>query len=340
VLPYETSRPGDSDPGYRIYPPAEHMARGLHDFLTEAEVTLPQLERRITSDPPDLILFDRLAFAGSILARKLGIASVQMWPMMVAGPHWSWVNQSDLEHPLFLSYTTRVEKFLANLGLPFPPEEFLTPPVRRQLAFVPRAFQINADQLDETYSFVGPCLDHRPMQTGWNPREGGRVLLISLGSLDNCHPAFYRACFEAFGGTDWHVVMPVGSRFDQEELGAIPANFEIAPSFPQLEVLKHAKVFVSHAGLGGLLEALHAGVAQVSLPRTREQQANAARLAELGAGRVATIDGIAEAVASVAVDVLMAQRIAALREDLIHGGGAARAADVIEQCLLLEGLTR
>jgi len=25
---------------------------------------------------------------------------------------------------------------------------------------------------------------------------------------------------------------------------------------PQLEVLKHAKVFVSHAGLGGVLEAL------------------------------------------------------------------------------------
>jgi MGT family glycosyltransferase len=341
VLPYESSRPNDSDPAYRIYPPGEHMARGLHDFLTEAELTLPQLEQAILHDPPDLVLFDRLAFQGSILARKLGIPAVQMWPMMVAGPLWSWVNQQDLEHPLFLSYTIRLEKFLANQGLPITPEEFLTPPVRRHLVFVPRAFQINGDLFDESYSFVGPCLGDRPMQTVWEPRPGKDVLLITLGSLDNCHPDFYRGCFDAFAGTAWHVVMPIGSRFDPRLLGRVPANFEIAPTFPQLEVLRDAKVFVSHAGLGGVLEALHAGVPQVALPRTREQQANARRLAELGIGlHPAGLDGLREAVAQAAADALMAHRISALRDEVARTGGAARAADVIEDCLLLEGLPR
>lgn len=340
ALPYESTRPNDSDPGYRIYPPGEHMARGLHDFLTEVELALPQLEERFEDDLPDLILFDRLAFAGSVLARKLGVPAVQLWPMMVSGPHWSWVRESDLEHPLFLSYTTRVEKFLANQGFPLAPEEFLAPPVRGHIAFVPRAFQINADRLDETYSFVGPCLEHRPMQTDWTPPPGKEVLLITLGSLDNCHPDFYRACFTAFGGSRWHVVMPIGSRFDPTVLGPIPPNFAVAPAFPQLEVLKHAKVFVSHAGLGGVLEALSAGVPQVALPRTREQQANAQRLTELGIGATATIGDLAKTVADVSTDPLMAQRIAALRDELGQAGGAAKAADVIEECLLIGGFTK
>jgi MGT family glycosyltransferase len=339
VLPYESSRPNDSDPAYRIYPPGEHMARGLHDFLTEAELTLPQLEEAIADDPPDLLLFDRLAFAGSILARKLGIPAVQMWPMMVSGPLWSWVNQSDLEHPIFLSYTRRVEKFLADQGLPIAPEEFLTPPVIRHLAFVPRAFQINGEHFDESYSFIGPCVGNRPIQTQWKP-PGKDVLLITLGSLDNCHPDFYRECLRAFADTAWHVVMPIGSRFDPAQLGPVPVNFEIAPSFPQLEVLRHAKVFASHAGLGGVLEALHAGVPQVALPRTREQQANAHRLAELGIGVVSTLDHLPGAVAAVAADPLMAQRISTLKHEVSQAGGAASAADVIENCLLIEGLAK
>ncbi|MFC7472598.1 hypothetical protein ACFQVA_41815 [Actinomadura keratinilytica] len=41
--------------------------------------------------------------------------------------------------------------------------------------------------------------------------------------------------------------LAVGDHVDPAGLGEVPANFEIRRHVPQLDVLRHAKVFLTHA---------------------------------------------------------------------------------------------
>jgi MGT family glycosyltransferase len=134
------------------------------------------------------------------------------------------------------------------------------------------------------------------------------------------------------------VVLNIGARFDPAILGPAPANVELHRFVPQLRVLAHARAFVSHGGMNGIMEALNAGVPQVAIPFTPEQQANAVRLVQLGIGARRSLDGLTpqtlrQAVERLGTDETMSTRIAAARRELATTGGPARAADVIEACL-------
>lgn len=327
VAPYQSSRPSDSDPGYRL---PDSMAGSLLSFLTEAELTLSQLEESVLGHRPDLVVFDRAAFAGGIFARKHRIPALQLWPMLVPRRPPA----IDPDEPGWVTYQVRLEKFLANQGVT---ADLLAPDVLLHVAFLPRAFQPDASRFGPEYEFVGPCLGARP--DSWVPPPGpGEILLITLGSLNNMHLDFYQLCFEAFEGTGWHVVLPVGRRLSVDQLGPTPPNFEVVASVAQLEVLRHAKAFVSHAGLGGVLEAVSAGVPQVAIPRTTEQSTNAARVVDLGVGASLAPDsltpaGLREVVEQVVADPAIAASVADLRRECIASGGTIRAADVIEKCL-------
>ncbi|MFI5934051.1 nucleotide disphospho-sugar-binding domain-containing protein [Actinoplanes sp. NPDC051494] len=157
---------------------------------------------------------------------------------------------------------------------------------------------------------------------------------MSLGTVLSNRPDFHRLCVEAFTGTDWHVVVSAGDRADLGDL-VVPPNVEFGRSFPQRQVLRHAAVFVSHAGMNSLMEALAERVPVVALPLTPEQALNAARLAEVGAGRVAdiatlTAGHLRELVERTAADPGVAQVLDQRFGPRTSTGGARLAADVVE----------
>ena len=103
-------------------------------------------------------------------------------------------------------------------------------------------------------------------------------------------------------------------------------------------MLAHARVFVSHGGLGGVMEGVQAGVPQVAVARTLEQDINAARVAETGIGAALRLDGLTPdllraTVNRVSADPAIAAGVAAMRAEVLAAGGAARAADLVESCL-------
>jgi MGT family glycosyltransferase len=343
VVRYRSTRPADGDPGIQAPDPTGYLSESLLGFLTEAEVTLAQLEPVFLADPPDLVVFDRMAFAGRIFAAKLGLPTVQSWAVLVSNEHWSLgqlMAPSALDDPGFAEYLERLDAFLTGHGLSMTPEEFLSPGMLRDVAYFPRAFQYRGDVFGDHYCFAGPYIRRRPdTGAGWVPPAGARpVVMVTLGTIYNRDLDFYRTCFAAFADSPWHVVIAVGERVEPADLGPAPANVEVHQVVPQLDVLAHATVFVSHAGMGGIMEALHFGVPIVGVPHTLEQEANAARLAELGIGvRIPgaelTAMRLREAVDLVAKDQAMAQRIRWMQHEIRAAGGPARAADAIEACL-------
>ena len=60
--------------------------------------------------------------ANSALCRQL-----QLWPMMLSGPQWTWVREEDLSHPTMAGYLAYLDLFLASEGLQIDPASFLTP---------------------------------------------------------------------------------------------------------------------------------------------------------------------------------------------------------------------
>jgi MGT family glycosyltransferase len=126
-------------------------------------------------------------------------------------------------------------------------------------------------------------------------------------------------------------LVSIGDRLDAAALGTLPSNAIVRRSVPQLAVLEQALLFVTHAGMNSASEALWFGVPMLLHPQTADQPMVAARLAELGAGRILRRSSV-QRIAAEAERVLAgdyAHRSRELGATLRACGGPPRAADVI-----------
>ncbi|MFE9631506.1 macrolide-inactivating glycosyltransferase [Streptomyces sp. NPDC006463] len=317
----------------------------LEPFLNDAVQALPQLAAAFEGDEPDLVIHDITAYPAPVLAHRWGVPAVSLSPNMVA---WEGYEE-EVAAPMFAelkasergqAYYARFAAWLTENGLGDQVDSFQARP-RRGLVLIPRALQPNADRVDESvHTFVGACQGDRAATQGrWQRPEsaGGRkVLLVSLGSAFTKQPAFYRACMDAFGDlSDWYVVLQIGKFTDEADLGAIPANVEVHRWVPQLDILRQADAFITHAGAGGSQEGLATGTPMVAVPQAVDQFANADMLAALGVARHVPMDRadattLREAVLGLLADPEVARRAEAVRAQMATEGGTRRAADLIE----------
>ncbi|BBG05604.1 MULTISPECIES: macrolide family glycosyltransferase [Pseudonocardia] len=315
-----------------------HLVRAMGYLLEETRMLVPLLARH---PAPDLVLHDGvLAIWGRVLAQRWTVPSVEVWPNLVSNRHWSMNRYSKVNPlgPRFLAMMMKYALYLRGEGIRDIREFFEGGAATQRLVTVPRAFQY-AGETFENFRFVGPVLGDRAAETeGWTPPEDGRpVLLASLGSAYNRRPDLYRTILSATAGRGWHVVLSIGE-VDPAELGPLPADVEVHRRVPQVSVLRHATVFVTHAGMGGTMEGLAAGVPLVALPQMAEQRANADRIAELGLGRAldpatVTADQLWAAVRETAADPGIRERLNRMAGEIAAAGGASAAADEIERAL-------
>ncbi|NIH87815.1 macrolide family glycosyltransferase [Amycolatopsis granulosa] len=320
--------PGVRDGG----PPPEDLMAGVEVYHREAQAALPVLEAAIAGDLPDVIVYDFVAFAGKVLALKLGVPMVQLSPTHALFPGWEQVAfgvPSLSELPVY----QRFQRFLDTHGLGCSVEQFQAT-ADPKVVFVPRAFQMSPELLGPEHTFTGPALGDRSFQGRWRAPGGKPVLLVSLGSCFTDQPGFFRTCLDMAAGLGWHTVMAIGRHVDPATLGPVPDDVEIAAMVPQLDVLAMASAFVTHAGMGSVLEALYHGVPMVAVPQMAEQRLNAARLTELGLGVTldradVTVQALHNAVLRVSSDAGIAENVRGMREIVRTCGGAAEAADVV-----------
>jgi MGT family glycosyltransferase len=204
------------------------------------------------------------------------------------------------------------------------------------IVYTSRAFQPCADTFDARYQFVGPSTVLRPDAPDfpWDRLRHPSPIFVSLGTLFNAAPAFYRACFDAFGGEDLQVVMAAGANVSAESLGTPPSNFIVLPRVPQLDVLQRASAFVTHGGMNSTSESLYFGVPMVVVPQMGEQAIVGRRVEELGAGLYVDPARASAPVLRAAVRRLLAEdafrRAAATIGDSFRAaGGVVRAADAV-----------
>ena len=322
-------------------PPQMHgreFTRAMGLLLDETTAMVPQLDQ---APRPDLVLHDgTLAWWGRILAHRWGVPAVETWPNFVGNEHWSMNTYTKITplSPRFLWQVLRIGRYLRSQGIRDVGGFLQGRLAAARLVTIPRAFQFAGDTFTD-WEFVGPALTERSFQAEWAPPSGDLpVLLVSLGTAYNARPEFFRMVLASAAERPWHVVLAIGDQVDPGSLGPVPANVEIHRQAPQLAVLRHARAFVTHAGMGSTMEAIDHQVPMVAVPQMVEQRANADRLAQLGLGRVLDPEhldapSLWEAVDAVADDPEVRGELARMRGECVAAGGAPRAADVIERVL-------
>ena len=118
------------------------------------------------------------------------------------------------------------------------------------------------------------------------PTDGRPLVYVALGTFLSHRGDVLARLAEALRKLDVRVAMATGAT-PTDRIGPVPEHWWVAERLPQVALLSHASVAVSHGGNNSVQEALAAGVDQVLLPFSTDQFAIAADLERAGVAGVA-----------------------------------------------------
>jgi MGT family glycosyltransferase len=172
----------------------------------------------------------------------------------------------------------------------------------------------------------------------WSPAariaEGdGALIYLSLGSLGSGDVALMERLVSSLGKTRHRYVVSRGPQHAEYELAENMVGEEF---LPQVSVLPHVDIVITHAGNNTTTEAIHFGKPMIALPLFWDQHDNAQRIDETGVGVRLDTYGFTDEEMSGAIDRLLGQnelngRLDTIAKRLQAKPGNVRAADLIAQ---------
>jgi zeaxanthin glucosyltransferase len=168
----------------------------------------------------------------------------------------------------------------------------------------------------------------------WLADGEGPVAYVSLGSFLSVRSDVLARVAEALRGLDVRVALARGST-EEAELGPLPPGWLVREVLPQVTVLRHSALAVTHGGNNSVTEALTAGVPMLVLPLSTDQFAGAAALERAGLGEVLDPNGSpveelrAAAGRLLDLDGDAARQLATLSRELTEVPGPVRAREAL-----------
>lgn len=283
---------------------------------------------------PDVIYTDSVCFWGKLTARKYSIPMVVSTSTFAFNQMSSGYMKNGLREMadliLGLPRINRELRKLEPLGCQVKSILSLVTSDNQtdSVVYTSRRIQPWGRTFSDHYAFVGPSLLSETQPRKENPRP---LVYISMGTVINDRPDFYRNCIRALRDVD--VIISCGNSLDRRELGELPENVQVYPYVDQLEVLARADAFITHCGMNSVSESLYMATPMVLYPQTNEQNAVARRTAELGAGvylKENSPQAIAQAVRQVLENPACREAAESCARDLRSAGGPEKAAEFIE----------
>jgi MGT family glycosyltransferase len=226
------------------------------------------------------------------------------------------------------------DAFCRDRGAPALPElEFVhTSPYLNLYLYPDEVDYARARPLDGTWHNLQASV--RGTDAPWEPPPGdGPLIYLSLGSLGSGDVELMRALISTLADAPARIVVSKGPQHDQLELAD---NMSGAEFLPQVSILPHVDLVITHGGNNTVTECLRFGTPTVILPLFWDQYDNAQRLHETGFGiRLDTYTHAAEELTG-AIDRLLGDdalraRLARVASRLAAAPGTVTAADLIER---------
>jgi MGT family glycosyltransferase len=318
-------------------------------LLAESRNIVPQMIAAFGADRPDVLLFDRTAYVAGLALRELWeTRAIQLFPSFAYNDDFSLAVVTDQRSVLdpdneaYQLLQGQLDEYCTEAGIAaIGVRDFALALSDEGLVFLPREFQPAGSTFPPGYAFLGPCFRSRQLESERSRRAESAdcfSVYASLGTAFTDRPEVYARMVESLGLVGRTSLLSLGGAPTARSVGGHPPireNVAVRDVVDQLAVLSSAEVFVTHAGMGGVQEALAFGVPMVCLPYSTEQRTVARRVAELGLGVVFddfdfTVDDLSSAIEHVRSDDAIRRNLARFREVVARCGGAAVALDMIE----------
>ena len=298
------------------------------------------LSKEIADFRPDLIVSDSACFWGKLTAMKHKLPMVCSTTTFAFNRESAKYMKSSLRETadilLGMPRVNRAMQALKPLGyeVKSPLDIVQNKNDTDTVVYTSARFQPCVESFDSThYRFVG--LSVKPVIPA--QKRGRPLVYVSLGTVINDRPDFYRHCIEAVRGENAELLISCGKAFDRESLGELPENVTVKNYVNQMETLARSSLFITHCGMNSASEGLYMGVPELLFPLTGEQRAVARRVEEMGAGRLLTEKAAASpetlraAITCALADEQLCVNAWRMREDFLSCPGAKGAADFIEE---------
>lgn len=206
-----------------------------------------------------------------------------------------------------------------------------------QISQQPPAFDFPRRMLPRSFHYAGPLRNDsgREIAFPWDKLDRRPLVYASLGTLQNGKEHVFRLFAEACLDFDMQLVITHGGGLDQRAATSMPGKPVVVSYAPQLEVLKRARLTLTHAGLNTVLDSLTHGVPLVTVPITYEQPAIASRVRWAGVGEVVpfsnlNVADLRKAIRKVLENGSYRTNAEVVKSSIKATGGVKRAADLIE----------
>lgn len=168
-----------------------------------------------------------------------------------------------------------------------------------ELLATSRAFDFPAESLPDRVRYVGPQIGDPHWAQQWIspwPKSDARPLVaVGFSTTFQNHAGVLQKVIDALASLPARVLVTLGGSIKAEEL--YPAeNAVLVESAPHSVVMREAAVVITHGGHGTVMQALLSRVPLLVIPHGRDQNDNAVRVTERGAGLSLMPDASSEAI--------------------------------------------
>jgi MGT family glycosyltransferase len=166
----------------------------------------------------------------------------------------------------------------------------------RYLLATSRAFDFPSEKLPKKIRYLGPQLDEpawtKPWRSPWPEEDARPLVLVGFSTTYQAHEGVLQAVVDAAAELPVRVLVTLGQIAPSTIRPA--ANTILVPSAPHNAVMKQSAVVVTHGGHGTVMRALTHQRPLLVMPHGRDQDENAVRVVEHGAGLRLTASASAE----------------------------------------------
>jgi zeaxanthin glucosyltransferase len=210
-----------------------------------------------------------------------------------------------------------------------------------QITQLPQCLDLPRTTFPSNFYYTGPFVKMaaRPsVEFPWDRLDGRPILYASLGTTRNVRPEIYRLIAKGCQDLGLQLVISLGGRFEPEQFADLPGQPLVTRFAPQLELLRIAKIVITHGGPNTVFEALMEGKPMIAIPLAHDQPAVAARLARLKIAEVLPVmrlsaKRIRTAVIKILNDASYRDAAVEMQTKLQSLHGVERAVEVIEGAL-------
>ncbi|WP_299141769.1 glycosyltransferase [uncultured Vibrio sp.] len=308
---------------------------------------------------PDLLIADQVFLSATSIAQKACCrccllsttlplhSDLDVPPVISARPlkqdNFSlWLNrlESRLYSSFFHPFVKEVNKARKSWGLPtLKGHNSLYRLADRTLIHCPEMLEYQQSLSNSEFDYIQPI-------SGWKHRKpatdtwlkvidsGKKSIYVSFGTMQNHNISLYTSILNHLNGYEFNVLVSTGGNEDfAHELAKRYPQHRIYTYLPQLDVLKHSDLFITHAGMNSTIEAIQSHTPMLAIPIMGDQNGIAARIQASNIGKVIsrnklTRKGLSSTVTLLLSNDLYKERITMLHESIeLHQASAIEVID-------------